>query len=105
MGFSNRPSSPPPSTPPLLTEFLTVTAALPTGSGASPRTVERLFRAETGMSFGAWRQQLRLGRALELLARGDSVTAVAIESGYTGTSAFVAAFKASFGRTPGRYFD
>ena len=74
------------------------------GSGASQRTLERLFRAETGMSFGAWRQQLRLGRALEKLAAGDSVTAVAFESGYAGVSAFVAAFKATFGRTPGQYF-
>ena len=74
------------------------------GSGASQRTIERVFRAETGMTFGAWRQQLRLGRALEKLAAGDSVTAVAFESGYAGVSAFVAAFKAAFGRTPGQYF-
>ena len=74
------------------------------GSGASQRTIERLFRVETGMSFGAWRQQLRLGRALEKLAAGDAVTAVAFESGYAGVSAFVAAFKATFGQTPGRYF-
>jgi len=74
------------------------------GTGASPRTMERLFQAETGMSLGAWRRQLRLGRALERLAAGESVTAVAIESGYAGTSAFVSAFKATFGRTPGRYF-
>ena len=56
------------------------------------------------MGLGAWRQQLRLGRALEKLAAGQSVTAVAFESGYGGVSAFVAAFKATFGRTPGRYF-
>jgi AraC-like DNA-binding protein len=74
------------------------------GSGASQRTIERAFRAETGMSFGAWRQQLRLGRALEQLAAGDSVTSVAMDSGYSSPSAFVAAFKATFGRTPGRYF-
>ena len=74
------------------------------GSGASQRTIERVFRAETGMSFGAWRQQLRLSRALEQLAAGDSVTAVAMDSGYSSASAFVAAFKATFGRTPGRYF-
>lgn len=74
------------------------------GSGASQRTIERAFRAETGMTLRAWRQQLRLGRALEQLAGGDSVTAVAIESGYSTPSAFVAAFKATFGRTPGRYF-
>ena len=74
------------------------------GSGASQRTIERLFRAETGMSFRGWRQQFRLGRALEMLAAGDSVTAVAFDSGYAGVSAFVAAFKATFGQTPGRYF-
>ena len=79
-------------------------ADLARGSGASQRTIERAFRAETGMSLGAWRQQLRLGRALEQLAAGDSVTAVAIDSGYSSPSAFVAAFKATFGRTPGRYF-
>lgn len=28
-------------------------------SGAGKRTVERLFRSETGMTFGKWRQQLR----------------------------------------------
>jgi AraC-like DNA-binding protein len=74
------------------------------GSGASPRTLERVFRSETGMSFGTWRQQLRLGRALEQLATGDAVTTVAFDAGYAGVSAFVAAFKATFGRTPGRYF-
>lgn len=78
--------------------------ALVAGSGASVRTIERLFRAETGMSLGAWRRQLRLGRALEMLAAGEPVTAVALESGYAGTSAFVSAFKACFGTTPGRYF-
>jgi len=74
------------------------------GSGASQRTLERVFRAETGMSLGGWRQQLRLGRALEKLAAGESVTAVAIDSGYASASAFVVAFRAAFGRTPGRYF-
>ena len=77
---------------------------LATGTGASARTIERLFRAETGMSLGTWRQQLRLARALEQLAAGESVTAVAIDAGYAGTSAFVSAFKTSFGQTPGRYF-
>src|SRR5262249_4537935 len=52
-------------------------AALARGSGASGRTLQRLFRAETGMSFGTWRQQLRLGHALQTLAAGSSVTAVA----------------------------
>jgi AraC-like DNA-binding protein len=80
------------------------TRQLTRGSGASHRTIERVFRAETGMSLGAWRRQLRLARALEKLAAGDAVTAVAFDSGYASVSAFVAAFRSTFGLTPGRYF-
>ncbi len=38
--------------------------------GASRRTLERTFVAETGLTIGAWRQRQRLLRALELLAAG-----------------------------------
>ena len=34
-------------------------------AGASERTLERLFHAEVGTSFGRWQQQVRLLRALE----------------------------------------
>lgn len=71
--------------------------------GASTRTLSRLFTAQTGMSFRAWRQQRRLLRALELLATGDNVTAVASELGYENTSAFIAMFRRSLGTTPARY--
>jgi len=36
--------------------------------GASKRTIERLFVAETKMTFSKWRQQLRLLHAMQLLA-------------------------------------
>lgn len=72
---------------------------------ASPRTIERLFLRETGMTFGRWRQQMRLLHALRLLAKGKSVTAVAFDVGYESASAFVAAFRRFFGTTPARYFD
>lgn len=39
--------------------------------GASPRTLERLFRSEANMAFGKWRQRLRLLHALRLLAAGN----------------------------------
>ena len=39
-------------------------------AGASKRTIERRFKVETGLGFGKWRQQLRLGHALRLLAAG-----------------------------------
>jgi AraC-like DNA-binding protein len=72
--------------------------------GASKRTLERLFLAETAMSFGAWRQQLRLMQALELLAAGEPVTQVALAVGYESTSAFIARFRQVLGTTPGRYY-
>ncbi|WP_344828449.1 helix-turn-helix transcriptional regulator [Actinocorallia longicatena] len=71
--------------------------------GASERTLSRLFRAETGMSFPQWRTQLRLHHSLTLLARGSSVTAVAADCGYNGPSAFIHAFRTAFGTTPGAH--
>jgi AraC-like DNA-binding protein len=73
-------------------------------AAASPRTLERRFRRETGMSFGAWRQQARLLRALELLAAGEPVTATALQVGFETPSAFIALFRRALGTTPGRYF-
>lgn len=73
-------------------------------AGASKRTVERLFQVETGMTFGKWRQQLRLMHALRLLAEGRKITEVALESGYSTTSAFISMFKKTLGTTPSRYF-
>lgn len=72
--------------------------------GASPRTIERLFSHEAGMSFGNWRHRQRLLTAMEYLAYGESVTNVALNVGYESASSFVAAFKAVFGSTPARYF-
>jgi len=69
--------------------------------GLSARTLERLFRAETGMSFGLWRQKARLLESVRLLAQGDSVTDAALDSGYSSVSAYIAAFKKTFGCTPG----
>ena len=72
------------------------------GSGASARTIQRLFREETGLRFAEWRRRLRLLRALELLGDGTSVTAAGIEAGYDSTSAFVAAFRREMGFTPAK---
>ena len=73
--------------------------------GASKRTLGRLFTAQTGLSFREWRQQRRLLRALELLATGDNVTAIAVELGYDNTSAFIAMFRRCLGTTPTRYLN
>jgi AraC-like DNA-binding protein len=78
-------------------------ALLSRRAGASRRTMERLFLDETKMTVGEWRRRLRLLHGVTLLARGESVTRVALASGYSSTSAFIAAFKAAFGETPGKY--
>ncbi|MEM9464649.1 MAG: helix-turn-helix transcriptional regulator [Actinomycetota bacterium] len=73
--------------------------------GAGERTLQRLFAAETGTTFGRWRTLLRLQHGLVELGRGASVTTAATRAGYDQPSAFIAAFKATFGTTPGRYVD
>ena len=72
--------------------------------GCSARTLARAFRAETGLSFGAFRGQLRLLRGLELLALRQPVTEVALALGYESTSAFIHRFRSHFGTTPARWF-
>ncbi len=70
--------------------------------GVARRTLERRFSDETGMSFGVWRQKARLLDSIRLLAEGTSVTDTALDCGYASVSAFIAAFKGTFGYTPGR---
>jgi len=81
----------------------TTLAALARDAGASVRTIERLFRAETTMTVQQWRTRARLLAGLELLASGESVTGAAVGCGYSSPSAFGAAFKAELGVTPRRY--
>lgn len=73
-------------------------------AGMSRRTFMRAFSAETGMSFGRWRQQARLFAALEMLAQRKSVTEVAISVGYDSVSAFIDMFRSMLGTTPQTYF-
>jgi AraC-like DNA-binding protein len=79
--------------------------ALARAVGASRRTLERLFRAETGLSVGQWRERARLLAALPMLARGAPVAKVAHATGYSTPSAFGAMFRRVFGTSPARYFS
>jgi AraC-like DNA-binding protein len=74
--------------------------ALARRCGVGARTIERLFRAETGMPFGLWRQKARLLESVRVLVESKSVTHAALESGYSSVSAYIAAFKQTFGCTP-----
>lgn len=78
-------------------------SALAAAVGLSPFYAARLFSRTVGMPPHAWRNQVRLNRALGLLRKGVSVTAVAAEQGFTDQSHFTRHFKRAFGVAPGRW--
>lgn len=73
-------------------------------TGQSPRALARRFSAELGMTWREALRRVRLTRAVELLAVGDtSVTEVALAVGYNSISAFNAAFRDLMGSSPSDY--
>lgn len=73
-------------------------------AGASPRTLNRLFREQLGTSFAQWRSQLLLAHALTLAARGRPMSHIATELGYASASAFSAMVTRTVGMPPSRFF-
>jgi transcriptional regulator GlxA family with amidase domain len=72
--------------------------------GLAPRSLARRFSDETGMTWRAALRRMRLLRAIEELAAGDTaVTTIAYMVGYNSLSAFNAAFQELTGRTPTEY--
>ena len=69
----------------------------------SPRHLARLFKAHTGITFQRWRALFLVQAAMKALAAGDSVTTVALDLGFSSTSAFIEMFKRETGRTPGSF--
>lgn len=77
--------------------------ALARAAGASPRTLSRLFLAETGMGFARWRDHLRVTVAVDRLMLGHSITQTALDLGYQSPSAFTVMFSRLLGQPPGRF--
>ena len=73
--------------------------------GATARTLSTLFKKETGLTFGRWRQQARLVEAARRLALEETVEKVAGDVGYASQSAFASMFRRALGVTPGQYFQ
>ncbi|MCB8875034.1 AraC family transcriptional regulator [Acidisoma silvae] len=69
-------------------------------AGASPRTLLRLFQAETGMTLSRWREHLRVTVAVDRLSRGRSITETALALGYQSPSAFTTMFTRLMGQPP-----
>ncbi|MGF1740918.1 helix-turn-helix transcriptional regulator [Vibrio profundum] len=78
-------------------------AELAHNSGASVRTLNRLFVKECEMSFSTWRQKLRVLGALELLQKQRPITEIALELGYESSSAFITVFKKHLNASPKSY--
>lgn len=71
-------------------------------AGVSVRTVARLFRAETSLSFKEWRQRARIMAAVELLGAGTlPIKLIALRLGFSSTASFAFAFRQVMGMTPG----
>lgn len=70
----------------------------------SERSLARLVRRETGLTFGRWRQQLHLLVALRQLAGGATVQQAAGTLGYDSVTAFITMFKKALGKPPAQYF-
>ncbi|MGD9749612.1 MAG: helix-turn-helix domain-containing protein [Acidimicrobiia bacterium] len=78
-------------------------ASIAARSGASSRTIARLFSAEVGMTFTQWRSRVRLITSIERLNNGATVTQVATELGYSSSAAFTHMFRSSLGQLPSSY--
>lgn len=72
-------------------------------AGLSERTMERLIKRETGMSFNRWRLQLSVMLAVQWLAGGGSIQQVAVDLGYESVPSFVTMFRKTLGTSPRRY--
>ena len=68
--------------------------------GMSSKTLSRLCQKELGISFEAWRQQIKLMKAIELLSGNPTTTDTAQALGYHADSAFIHPFKKLTGLTP-----
>lgn len=69
-------------------------------AATSVRTVSRLFPAETGLTFKAWRQRARIVHAMDRLARGETIARVTASCGFASTAAFSCAFRQVTAMTP-----
>ena len=69
-------------------------------AATSVRTVSRLFPAETGLTFKAWRQRARIVHAMDRLGRGTAIARVSAVAGFASTAAFSCAFRQVTAVTP-----
>lgn len=69
-------------------------------------TLARIFKARTGLSLHAYRNQLRLRSALERLREpGVDLIDIALDLGFSSHSHFTETFRRTFGKPPSAVRD
>lgn len=71
--------------------------------GGSPVYLTQAFQQVEGVPLHRYHLRLRLARALDLLARCEDMSALAMDLGFSSHSHFAAAFKQMYGRTPSEF--
>jgi AraC-like DNA-binding protein len=77
-------------------------STLARAAGLSPSHLSRIFKEQTGVSIGRFRNQQRLQRFLRLYGRGRRTTALAaaLEAGFGSYAQFHRVFREQTGRSP-----
>ncbi|CAM4516172.1 helix-turn-helix domain-containing protein [Paenibacillus macerans] len=72
--------------------------------GMSVSNFSHHFKKEMGQNFKEYLDRLRIQKSTQLLREsGDTLEAIAAQTGYTNTSSFIRSFKKIVGTTPGQY--
>jgi len=72
---------------------------------ASSRTLSRVFKNETGITYSEWKQIMVIHIAIIQLYLGESITIIAKNLGYESSSAFIYMFKKHMKVTPSHYLS
>ena len=71
--------------------------------GGSAVYLTQVFQKVEGIPLYRYHLRLRLARALDLIARYDDLSALAVDLGFSSHSHFTAAFRQAYGRSPSAF--
>ena len=78
-------------------------AELARTANTTERTLVRRCQRNLGITFAEWRQRLRVVKSLPRLEAGEKVESIALDLGYSSSSAFIAMFRRLMGVTPAEF--
>jgi len=69
----------------------------------SSRTLSRVFKKETGLTYSQWKQMMAIHIAIIELYLGESIASIAKNLGYESSSAFIHMFSKQMNSTPSHF--